>query len=79
MTIYGKQVGVALHKTHGREKKPYNLYRRKNPVFDFLVVLHLMDGILIVPFDEIPEHNNWPSYLSDPAIFEWRLRIVGIY
>lgn len=64
-------IGVSLHKTHGRERRPDNLYPTDNPTFDYLVLLHPDDGILIIPFDEIPENKNWPGYLSDPAIFDW--------
>lgn len=70
-TVYKRTIGVALHKTHGREKRPYNLYSTDEPTFDFLVVLHPSDGILIVPYAEIPEHSSWPGYLSDPALFDW--------
>ncbi|GAH00801.1 unnamed protein product, partial [marine sediment metagenome] len=66
-----QQVGVALHKTHGNEKRPFNLYDRNNYVFEFLVVLHPESGIYIIPYKEIPEHKVWKGYLADPAIFEW--------
>ena len=70
-TIENEAIGVALHKTHGREKRPYNLYKANDPAFDFLVILHPSDGILIVPYDKIPKNVNWPGYLADPAIFNW--------
>jgi len=70
-TVEKRTLGVALHKTHGREKRPYNLYSTSKPTFDFLVVLHPSDGILIVPYSEIPEHGSWRGYLSDPALFDW--------
>lgn len=70
-TVYRRTIGVALHKTHGQEKRPHNLYSKRKPTFDFLVVLHPSDGILIIPYDEIPEHGSWPGYLSDPARFDW--------
>jgi len=70
-TVDGRTIGVALHKTHGYERRPYNLYSINRPLFDFLVVLHLSDGILVVPYAEIPENSNWPGYLADPAKFEW--------
>jgi hypothetical protein len=70
-TIENKTIGVALHKTHGQEKRPYNLYKANDPAFDFLVILHPSDGILIVPYDKIPKNVNWPGYLADPAKFNW--------
>jgi len=70
-TKRGEKIGVALHKTHGREKRPYNLYRINDPVFDFLVVLHPDSGIMIVPWDDIPTNENWNGYLADPATFPW--------
>lgn len=70
-TVADRAVGVALHKTHGREERPYNLYDTRNPTFDFLVVLHPADGILIVPYKEIPSNQTWRGYLADPAVFEW--------
>lgn len=72
-TVYKRTIGVALHKTHGQEKRPHNLYSKRMPTFDFLVVLHPSDGILIIPYDEIPEHGSWPGYLSDPARFDWKI------
>lgn len=70
-TKKNKVVGVSLHKTHGREKRPDNLYSFDDQVFDFLVLFHPENGILIIPFEEIPKNNNWPGYLRDPAIFDW--------
>lgn len=70
-TKYGDKVGVALHKTHGLEKRPYNLYSIKAKTFDFLVLLHPESGIYIVPHNEIPKHNSWPGYLDDPAKISW--------
>jgi hypothetical protein len=70
-TIKNTTIGVALHKTHGQEKRPYNLYSTDEPTFDFLVVLHPLNGILIIPYDKIPKNVNWPGYLADPASFDW--------
>jgi len=70
-TTENETIGVALHKTHGREERPYNLYSTKEPTFDFLVTLHPRDGILIIPYAEIPSNPNWPGYLADPAQFDW--------
>ena len=71
-TKTGAQVAVALHKTHGNEKRPYNLYNISNPTFQYLVVLHPSSGILIIPFSKIPRHNKWNDYLDDPARFSWQ-------
>lgn len=66
-----KKVGVALHKTHGDETRPGNLYSRQNNTFDFLVVLHPVSGIYIIPYSEIPAHKTYENYLADPAVFDW--------
>ena len=60
------QLGVSLHKTHGEERNPRNLYPIQWPcphclhdgeAFpDFLIVLHPQNGVLIVPKDKIPEN-----------------------
>jgi len=64
-------VGVALHKTHGDETRPNNLYKKTNKTFDFLILFHPVRGIFIIPYEEIPEHGTWSGYLKDPAIFGW--------
>ncbi len=66
-----RTIGVSLHKTHGDETRPNNLYRIENRPFDFLVVLHPSNGVIIVPLGEIPENTHWQGYLADPAIFKW--------
>lgn len=71
ITIAEKFVGVSLHKTHGNEVRPYNLYKKNEKIFDFLVILHPVRGIFIIPFDEIPESKSWPGYLADPVLFDW--------
>ncbi|MFA6553860.1 MAG: hypothetical protein WCT27_05560, partial [Patescibacteria group bacterium] len=70
-TIKEKTVGVALHKTHGLEKRPFNLYKISNRVFDFLVLFHPVSGIYIIPYNRIPQHQSWPGYLDDPAKIPW--------
>ncbi|MDG5789449.1 hypothetical protein QA612_18485 [Evansella sp. AB-P1] len=77
----GKKFGVSLHKTHGQEKRPKNLYPMNWPcpicehdgdVFpDFLVILHPVSGVLIVPKVAIPESQKYPGHFADPAYFEW--------
>jgi hypothetical protein len=70
-TIENRFVGVALHKTHGLEKRPHNLYKISAKTFDFLVLQHPISGIFIIPYEEIKEHNSWPGYLDDPAKIPW--------
>jgi hypothetical protein len=70
-TKNGIQVGVALHKTHGDETRPNNLYKATVPTFDYLVVLHPVSGMMIIPYNEIPINKSWNGYLADPAIFPW--------
>jgi hypothetical protein len=65
------KIAVSLHKTHGDETVPNNLYKISNKTFDFLCVFHPEKGVLIIPFDKIPLHNKWNEYLADPAYFEW--------
>ena len=73
--------GVSLHKTHGEERRPNNLYPVKWPcpycahegaAFpEFLVIQHPKKGILIVPKNKIPEHNVHRGHYADPAYFDW--------
>jgi hypothetical protein len=75
------QFGISLHKTHGEEKRPKNLYPLHWPcpycdhegeAFpDFLVALHPEKGILIVPKEKIPESKTYKGHYADPAIFNW--------
>jgi len=87
-TIEGKRIAVALHKTHGREKRPYNLYKTDS-FADFLVLLHPSKGVVICPKEKIPlngkyPRRQWPEYLADPAYFDWntewlnRFDLLGI-
>lgn len=71
-TIENRFVGVALHKTHGLERRPNNLYKFSAKTFDMLVLQHPVSGIFIIPYDEIAEHNSWPGYLDDPAKIPWK-------
>lgn len=70
-TKNNKQVGAALHKTHGDETRPGNLYSKNKNTFDFLVILHPSEGIFIIPYSEIPSHRSYENHLADPAIFDW--------
>lgn len=65
------RVGVALHKTHGDETAPFNLYPTDEPPFDILCAQHPDKGVYIVPFKEIPRHKRWDNRLADPAYFPW--------
>lgn len=67
----GQKFGVSLHKTHGDETSPNNLYKTNKKVFDFLIILHPEEGIVIVPYDKIPENRKFKGYLADPAEFDW--------
>lgn len=78
-TIENKYVGVALHKTHGHEKRPHNLYSKNNKTFDFLVLQHPETGVYIIPFEEIPENNSWEGYLADPAKIDWNSKWLNRY
>lgn len=73
--------GVNLHKTHGMEKRPNNLYPMQWPCPlcdhegeefpDFLIIPHPIRGVLIIPKNSIPENTSFSGHYSDPAIFEW--------
>lgn len=72
---------VSLHKTHGQEKRPKNLYPIEwpcricehdgEPFPDFLVVPHPTKGIIIIPKENIPESKSYPGHLADPVKFKW--------
>lgn len=70
-TIKGQKIKVALHKTHGNETRPNNLYSSDEQTFDVLCVQHPEAGILIVPFSKIPHHKKWNNRFADPVCFEW--------
>lgn len=77
----GVSFGVSLHKTHGNEKNPHNLYpftwpcpyctHSGGPFPNFLIIPHPTDGVLIIPKDQIPENKSFSGHFSDPAIFPW--------
>ena len=75
---------VNMHKTHGNEKRPFNLYDMRNKTFDVLSVMHPSDGVLIVPFECLPESKKWKGYIEDPIYFDlsssWKNRwdLVGL-
>ena len=71
VTKAGIRIGVALHKTHGDETAPNNLYPTDEPTFDILCVQHPDKGVLIVPFDQVPLNTKWENRLADPAYFPW--------
>ena len=77
----GKSFTVNLHKTHGLEKRPNNLYpiiwpcplcEHEGEEFpDFLIVLHPEDGVVIMPKNKIPESTTFKGHYADPAKIEW--------
>jgi hypothetical protein len=77
----GVSFGVNLHKTHGMEKRPNNLFPMRWPCPicshegeefpDFLIIPHPIKGILIIPKNSIPENKSFPGHYADPAIFSW--------
>lgn len=80
-TKVGKSFQVCLHKTHGQEKRPNNLYPitwpcphcpHEGDAFpEFLIIPHPTDGILIIPKKYIPENDTYPHHFADPATFLW--------
>ena len=83
-TRINRKIGVSLHKTHGDETRPNNLYSADEPLFEYLCIQHPVKGVLIVPFAEIPLSKKWKNKLSDPARFDWdskwlnRWDLIGI-
>ena len=81
-TKSGVKIAYMLHKTHGLEKRPFNLYKSKD-FADFLLGYH-PNGIIICPKDEIPLQKDYPSrkwgeYIADPAIFAWDCEWLNNY
>lgn len=81
-TRTGKQVSYILHKTHGVEKRPYNLYKPED-FADYLVGYH-PDGVIICPRKDIPLQKDYPGrdwgdYLADPAVFDWNSKWLNRY
>lgn len=76
-----KSVSFALHKTHGLEKKPQNLYPIKFPCpicehdgesfSDFLIAKHPTNGVYVVPKNMISENKKYPGHFADPFILDW--------
>ena len=69
------KVAFALHKTHGVEKRPHNLYKPET-FAEFIIGQHPNGNLIICPKDKIPKNEQypgrkWPEYLADPVIFNW--------
>lgn len=72
---------ISMHKTHGEERRPHNLFPIEWPCSkcphdggefpDFLIIPHPQAGILIIPKSEIPECKTFPGHFADPAKFSW--------
>tara|TARA_B100000900_G_scaffold410437_1_gene428227 strand:- start:4315 stop:5502 length:1188 start_codon:yes stop_codon:yes gene_type:complete len=81
LTKDNKSVSFALHKTHGLEKKPQNLYPIKFPCPicehdgesfpDFLIAKHPTKGVYIIPKNEISENKKYPGHFADPFVLDW--------
>ncbi|MGY4884440.1 MAG: hypothetical protein ACP5NZ_02565 [Nanobdellota archaeon] len=74
-TKEGEKVAICLHKTHGLEKRPHNLYKPED-FADLLVAKHPNGSLIICPRNKIPLNKDypdrqWPDYLADPAYFKW--------
>lgn len=81
-TVEGKKISFILHKTHGLEKRPNNLYRRED-FADFLIGHHT-NGVIICPRNDIPQQKDYPNrewgeYLADPVVFEWNSKWLNRY
>lgn len=77
----GERVAYSLHKTHGIEKRPYNLYKPED-FADFLIGLHPNWKIIICPRERIPLNRDYPrrgwgEYLADPVYFDWNTEWIN--
>ncbi len=78
-----KKFNFQLHKTHGNETRPANLYpiqfpcpipncsHEGEPFPDFLFGMHPTKGVMIVPKEMLQESKNFPGHFADPQVFEW--------
>ena len=68
-TKHNKKISYELHKTHGKEKRPFNLYLRED-FPDFLIGQH-PDGFVICKNEDLPAHPKYPERLKSSVSFEW--------
>lgn len=66
---HGKTIGYTLHKTHGREKVPFNLYLRAD-FPEFLIGQH-PDGLVMRKNEELPSHPKYPDRLKSTVKLDW--------
>ena len=77
------RVAYSLHKTHGLEKRPNNLYTPKM-FADFLIGQHPAGDLIICPKENLPHDKKYPDYLADPVYFNWdnkwlnRFNLLGL-
>lgn len=81
----------SLHKTHGLEKRPQNLYPISFPCSingcihdgeqfpDYLIGKHPTDGVLIIPRDKISESKNYPGHFTDPLKIDWKTDFLNAW
>lgn len=82
LTKENKSVSFALHKTHGLEKKPQNLYPIEFPCpicehdgesfSDFLIAKHPTEGVYVIPKNSISENKKYPGHFADPFVLDWK-------
>jgi hypothetical protein len=87
ITITNKRIAVALHKTHGTEKKPKNLYPIIYPCPickhdggdfpDYLIIKHPDSGVMIVPKEEIKENKKYAGHFADPFFLDWNNKYLN--
>ena len=68
-TKHGESITYTLHKTHGRERIPYNLYQRKD-FPDYLVGCH-PDGFVVIRNEDLPSHKEYPTRLKSTVKLGW--------
>ena len=78
-----------LHKTHGKETRPNNLYpvefpcpikdcdHEGEPFPDYLIGMHPANGVLVIPKHMLQESANFPGHYADPQIFEWKSKFLN--
>ncbi len=68
-TRANKTISYELHKTHGKERMPYNLYKRVD-FPEFMIGLH-PDGFFICKNKDLESHKKYPECLKPSPVFDW--------
>lgn len=81
----------SLHKTHGNERRPKNLYpiefpcpienceHEGEPFPDFLIGMHPEKGVMIIPKNQLQESYTYPGHFDDPQKFNWNSEYLNAW